>query len=63
MKQNNSAPRPPPVSVVLVGISGMGLHYLMTLLEEFSPGEIELRAAVDPFPERSERYAELKEKG
>ncbi len=62
MKQNNSAPEPPPVSVVLVGISGMGLHYLITLLEEFSPGEIELRAAVDPFPKRSERYAELKEK-
>jgi len=62
MKENNSGPKPPPVSVVLVGISGMGLHYLITLLEEFSPGEIELRAAVDPFPERSGRYSELKEK-
>ena len=61
--KNNEGPKPPPVSVVMVGISGMGLHYLMTLLEEFSPGEIELRAAVDPFPEKSERYAELKEKG
>lgn len=63
MKRNNKGPKTPPVSVVMVGISGMGLHYLMTLLEEFSPGEIELRAAVDPFPERSERYPELKEKG
>jgi len=63
MKSNNEGPKPPPVSVVMVGISGMGLHYLMTLLEEFSPGEIELRAAVDPFPEKSERYPELKEKG
>ncbi len=63
MKRNNEGPKPPPVSVVMVGISGMGLHYLMTLLEEFSPGEIELRAAVDPFPEKSERYPELKEKG
>ncbi len=63
MKRNNEGPKPPPVSVVMVGISGMGLHYLMTLLEEFSPGEIELRAAVDPFPEKSERFPELKEKG
>ena len=63
MKRNNEGPKPPPVSVVMVGISGMGLHYLMTLLEEFSPGEIELRAAVDPFPEKSERYPELREKG
>jgi predicted dehydrogenase len=61
--KNNEGIKPPPVSVVMVGISGMGLHYLMTLLEEFSPGEIELRAAVDPFPEKSERYVELKEKG
>jgi predicted dehydrogenase len=61
--KNNEGPKPPPVSIVMVGIGGMGLHYLMTLLEEFSPGEIELRAAVDPFPEKSERYAELKEKG
>ncbi len=63
MKRNAGGPKPPPVSVVMVGIGGMGLHYLMTLLEEFSPGEIELRAAVDPFPEKSERYPELKEKG
>jgi predicted dehydrogenase len=52
-----------PVSVVLVGISGMGLHYLKTLLEEFPPGAVELRGAVDPFPEKSERYAELKRLG
>lgn len=60
--KNNEGPKPPPVSIVMVGISGMGLHYLMTLLEEFTPGEIELRAAVDPFPEKSERYPELQEK-
>jgi len=52
-----------PVSVVLVGIGGMGSHYLNTLLEEFRPGEIELRAAVDPFPRRSEHYHELKNSG
>ena len=62
MRRNFERTKAPPVSVVLVGIGGMGLHYLITLLEEFSPGEIELRAAVDPFPERSERYSELKDR-
>jgi predicted dehydrogenase len=52
-----------PVSAVLVGTSGMGLHYLKTLLEEFPPGALELRAAVDPFPEKSERYSDLKRLG
>ena len=52
-----------PVSVVLVGISGMGLHYLIALLEEFSPEAIELLAVVDPFPEKSERYSELRSRG
>lgn len=51
------------VSVVLVGTSGMGLYYLKTLLEEFSPESIELRAVVDPFPERSERYMKLNDLG
>ncbi len=49
-----------PVSVVLVGTSGMGLYYLKALLEEFSSDELELRAAIDPFPEKSDRYSELK---
>jgi predicted dehydrogenase len=49
-----------PVSAVLVGISGMGFYYLKTLLEEFPAGEVELRAAVDPYPEKSELYPELK---
>lgn len=52
-----------PVSVVLVGISGMGLHYLITLLEEFSPDAIELQVLVDPFPEKSERYSEVISRG
>lgn len=51
-----------PVSVVLVGTSGMGLHYLKALLEEFSSDEVEIRAAVDPFPERSDHYPELKKR-
>lgn len=52
-----------PVSVVLVGIGGMGLHYLIAILEELSPGEVKLEAAVDPFPQKSERYNELKTRG
>jgi len=51
------------VSVVLVGASGMGLYYFKTLLEEFSPESLELRAVVDPFPERSEKYTKLKDLG
>ena len=52
-----------PVSVVLVGISGMGLHYLKALLEEFSPQDILLQAVVDPFPKKSELYPELRQRG
>jgi predicted dehydrogenase len=51
------------VSMVLVGTSGMGLHYLKTLLEEFPSGAVDLQAVVDPFPERSELYLELKRMG
>ena len=51
------------VSVALVGASGMGLYYLKTLLEEFSPESLNLRAVVDPFPVRSEEYTKLKDLG
>jgi len=51
------------VSIALVGISGMGLHYLITLLEEFSPEAIELLAVVDPFSEKSDRYSEVRSRG
>jgi len=61
--ESESRPKKQPVSVVLVGIGGMGLYYLKTLLEEFPPGAVELRAAVDPFPEKSELYSELKRLG
>lgn len=53
----------PTVTVVLVGISGMGLYYLTALLEEFSADEVGLRAVVDPFPQKSERYSEVKSRG
>ena len=52
-----------PVSVVLVGITGMGQSYLETILAGFSPGEVELRAVVEPNPERSAYAEELKDRG
>lgn len=51
------------VSVVMVGISSYGQYYLNTLLDEFSSEEIEIRAVVSRFPERSVRYNELKKRG
>jgi len=49
------------VSLVMVGISGMGYYYVKTILEEFSPDLIKIQAAVDPYPEKSELYQELKD--
>ncbi|MCK4337715.1 MAG: Gfo/Idh/MocA family oxidoreductase [Candidatus Aminicenantes bacterium] len=49
-----------PVSVILVGIGGMGYHYVKALLEDFPEGAVQLVAAVDPFPEGSAIYSELK---
>ena len=52
-----------PVSVVMLGISSYGQYFLKTLLKEFSSDEMELRAVVSRFPERSEHYSELKDRG
>ncbi len=62
MNKNEVLTQPQPISAALVGISGMGLYHLISLLDEFSPEEVELRAVIDPFPERCERYLELKER-
>jgi len=51
-----------PVSVIQIGIGGMGRHYLQTLLAESKTGRIQLLAAIDPFPERAELFDELKRK-
>jgi predicted dehydrogenase len=51
-----------PVSVVLVGISGMGQSYLETLLEGFPPGDIEIQAVVEPYPEISPYRDELQDR-
>jgi len=52
-----------PVSVLLVGIGGMGHHYLERLLTESKTGRILLEATVDPFPERAVLSGELKRIG
>jgi predicted dehydrogenase len=50
------------VSVILVGFTGIGQSYLETLLAGFSPGEVELQAVVDPYPERSSYRDELRDR-
>ncbi len=50
------------VSVVLVGISGIGLPYLETILAGFLPGEVDLVAVVEPYPERSAYQDELRDR-
>lgn len=62
MNKNEVLAEPRPVSAALVGISGMGLYHLISLLDEFPAEEVELRAAIDPFPGRCERYPELRER-
>ena len=52
-----------PVSVVLVGMAGMGQSYLEILLEGFPPEEVEIQSVVEPFPERSAYAEELKDRG
>ena len=49
-----------PVSIVMVAIGGYGYYYLRTLLDEFSPGSVEIRAVVDPAPERSAVFSEIR---
>ncbi|UCE40835.1 MAG: Gfo/Idh/MocA family oxidoreductase [Candidatus Aminicenantes bacterium] len=63
MKQKGKGKGIQPVSVVLVGITGMGQPYLETLLAGFSPGEIDLKAVIEPYPERSAYKEELKDRG
>ena len=50
------------VSIVLVGITGMGQSYLEILLAGFPPEEIVLDAVVEPYPERSAYLSELQDR-
>ncbi|MFH2041402.1 MAG: Gfo/Idh/MocA family oxidoreductase [Acidobacteriota bacterium] len=55
--------RKKPPSVILVGIGGMGDSTARALLEDFSPEECILWAAVDPFPEKAPVYSLLRQRG
>jgi len=48
-----------PISIVLVGISGMGSVYVQELLEKRESGKFEIKGAVDPWPERCPHLVEL----
>ncbi len=50
------------VSVLMVGIGGYGYYYLKTLLEKFPEGKIKISGIVDPEPERSELYPEIRDR-
>jgi predicted dehydrogenase len=52
-----------PVSVVLVGIGGMGQTYLETLLGEFTGEGVKILGVVEPFPENSIYPPELERLG
>jgi len=49
-----------PVRVVQIGIGGMGHHYLKTILSGFPPGKVNLCGVVDPYPEGSEFFRDIK---
>ncbi|MBD3414142.1 MAG: gfo/Idh/MocA family oxidoreductase [Candidatus Aminicenantes bacterium] len=42
-----------PVSVVMVGTGGYGHYYTQLLIKEYHRGLIDIRAAVEPFPDQS----------
>ncbi|MFQ6038467.1 MAG: Gfo/Idh/MocA family protein [Candidatus Aminicenantales bacterium] len=52
-----------PVSVILVGLGGMGRAYLECLLEEFPRSRVWIQAAVDPFLRSPEVLSRLKAEG
>jgi len=52
-----------PVSLVLVGIGGMGGVYVRELLEREKEGRFRIVAAVDPQPNRCRQYRELRALG
>lgn len=52
-----------PVSIVLVGIGGMGQVYVRELLERKDEGLFRITGAVDPRPDRCGQYKELRELG
>lgn len=53
----------PPVSIVLVGIGGMGSVYVKALLEKIGTAGVRIAGAVDPAPERCPQLADLRALG
>lgn len=54
---------PAPVSVVLVGVGGMGAVYVRELLENKDGGLFRIAGAVDPQPNRCQQYVEMRAMG
>jgi predicted dehydrogenase len=52
-----------PVSVVLVGVGGMGAVYIRELLEKKDGGLFRIAGAVDPQPNRCQQYVEMRAMG
>ena len=54
---------PAPVSLVLVGVGGMGAVYVRELLEKKDGGLFRIAGAVDPAPNRCQQYVEMRAMG
>jgi predicted dehydrogenase len=54
---------PAPVSLVLVGVGGMGAVYVGELLEKKDSGLFRIAGAVDPQPNRCRQYVEMRAMG
>jgi predicted dehydrogenase len=54
---------PAPVSLVLVGVGGMGAVYVRELLEKKESGLFRIAGAVDPAPNRCQQYVEMRAMG
>jgi len=52
-----------PVSLVMVGVGGMGAVYLQALLERKDEGLFRIAGAVDPQPNRCRQYVEMRAMG
>jgi predicted dehydrogenase len=54
---------PEPVSLVMIGVGGMGAVYLQALLERKDEGLFRIVGAVDPQPNRCQQYVEMRAMG
>jgi predicted dehydrogenase len=52
-----------PVSLVMIGVGGMGAVYLQALLERQDEGLFRITGAVDPQPNRCKQYVEMRAMG